>query len=159
MATSQDPRAWWRLICRGQWKEQDVEEDRRRDGKITSKNRVGDSLRTAEDREGWKGIVATASVVARRPLRLRDWYDMSKLMRLWYFTSSIKSFFNHRHPDFWFLVRPFVYFHTLCVRTAKALVRPRGCAGSPEPSLVAYVISTIISWAGSYDIWYIQTFD
>ena len=24
----------------------------------------------------------------------------------------------------------------------------RGCAGSPEPSLVAYVISTIISWAG-----------
>ena len=36
-----------------------------------------------------------------------------------------------------------------CVRTAKALVRLRGCAGSPEPSLVAYVISTIISWAGS----------
>ena len=25
----------------------------------------------------------------------------------------------------------------------------RGCAGSPEPSLVAYVISIIISWAGS----------
>ena len=29
-----------------------------------------------------------------------------------------------------------------CVRTAKALARLRGCAGSPEPSLVAYVIST-----------------
>ena len=27
--------------------------------------------------------------------------------------------------------------------------RLSGCAGSPEPSLVAYVISTIISWAGS----------
>ena len=42
-----------------------------------------------------------------------------------------------------------VCFHTLCVRTAKALARLRACAGSPEPSLVAYVISTIISWAGS----------
>ena len=55
------------------------------------------------------------------------------------------------HPvelDVWFLVGPFVYFHTSCVRTAKALARLRGCAGSPEPSLVAYVISTIISWAG-----------
>ena len=47
----------------------------------------------------------------------------------------------------WFLVRPFVYCHALCVRTAKALVRLRI---PPEPSLVAYAISTIISWAGSY---------
>ena len=57
------------------------------------------------------------------------------------------------HPvglDVWFLVGPFVYFHTSCVRTAKALARLRGCAGSHEPSLVAYVISTIISWAGSF---------
>ena len=56
------------------------------------------------------------------------------------------------HPvglDVWFLVGPFVYFHTSCVRTMKALARLRGCAGSPEPSLVAYMISTIISWAGS----------
>ena len=52
------------------------------------------------------------------------------------------------HPvglDVSFLVGPFIYFHTACVRTAKALARLRGCAGSPEPSLVAYVISTIIS--------------
>ena len=57
------------------------------------------------------------------------------------------------HPvglDTWFLVGPFVCFHTLCVRTAKALARLRGCTGSPEPSLVTYVISTIISWAGSF---------
>ena len=57
------------------------------------------------------------------------------------------------HPvgmDVWFLVEPFVYFYTSCVRTAKALARLRGYAGSPEPSLVACVISTIISWAGSY---------
>ena len=56
------------------------------------------------------------------------------------------------HPvglDIWFLVGPFVYFHTSCVRTAKALARLRGRVGSPGPSLVAYVISTIISWAGS----------
>ena len=53
------------------------------------------------------------------------------------------------HQDVWFLGGPFVYFHTLCVRTAKALARLHECASSPEPSLVAYVI-TIISWAGSY---------
>ena len=32
----------------------------------------GVSLRAAEDRKGWKGIVATSSVVPRRPPRLRD---------------------------------------------------------------------------------------
>ena len=56
------------------------------------------------------------------------------------------------HPlglDVWFLVGPFVYFHTSCVRTAKVLARLRICAGSAESSLVAYAISTIISWAGS----------
>ena len=58
----------------------------------------------------------------------------------------------HSNPvglDIWFLVGPFVYFDTSCVRTAKTLVRLCGWAGSPELSLVAYVISTIISWAGS----------
>ena len=52
--------------------------------------------------------------------------------------------------DVRFLVGPFDFFHTSCVRTAKALARLRGCEGSPEPSLVAYVISTIISCAGSF---------
>ena len=32
----------------------------------------GDSLSAAEDREGWKGIIAKSSVVPRRPPRLRD---------------------------------------------------------------------------------------
>ena len=49
-----------------------------------------------------------------------------------------------------FLVELFIYFHMSCVWTAKALARLRGWADSPEPSLVAYVISTIISWAGSF---------
>ena len=47
------------------------------------------------------------------------------------------------HPvglDVWFSLRPFIYCHTLCVRTARLC----GCAGSPELSLVAYAISTII---------------
>ena len=47
---------------------------RKRDGKITSGNGpgtgFGDSLRAAE--EGWKGIVATSSVMPQRPPRLRD---------------------------------------------------------------------------------------
>ena len=38
MATSQDPLAWRRQFCKGQRKEQEAEEDRRRDGKITSRN-------------------------------------------------------------------------------------------------------------------------
>ena len=41
--------------------------------------------------------------------------------------------------------RHFVYFHISCVWTAKALATLCRCTGSPEPSLVAYVISTIIS--------------
>ena len=43
-------------------------------------------------------------------------------------------------------VGPFVYFHTSCVQTAKALARLHKWAGSPEPLLVAYMISTIISF-------------
>ena len=57
------------------------------------------------------------------------------------------------HPvglDVWFFVGPFVYFHTSCEQTAKALVRLRKCAGSSEPLLAAYVISIIISRVGSF---------
>ena len=45
-----------------------------------------------------------------------------------------------------FLVGPFIYFHTSCVRTAMALLRLRALS---DPSLVAYVKSTKMSWAGS----------
>ena len=50
----------------------------------------------------------------------------------------------------WFLIGSFVAFHTSCVRTAKALIR----AGSPKSSLVAHVISTVISCAGSISFSY-----
>ena len=52
------------------------------------------------------------------------------------------------HPvglDVTYFIEPFVSCHTSCVWTAKALARLRRCAGSPEPSLVTYVISTM-SW-------------
>ena len=80
---------------------------------------------------------------------------LSRLMRLWHFLSSVNSFFKRAWAaiqlglDVWYFVRPIVYCHTLCVQTAKALARLRGCVGSPGPSLVVYVVSTMISWAGS----------
>ena len=42
----------------------------------------------------------------------------------------------HSHTvglDVWFLVVPFVYNHSSCVWTAKAVARLCGCPGSPEP--------------------------
>ena len=51
------------------------------------------------------------------------------------------------HPvglEVWFLVGSFTYFHASCVRITKTLAGLRGCVCSPEPSLVAYAISTII---------------
>ena len=57
------------------------------------------------------------------------------------------------HPvglDLWFLVVLFVYFHTLCKRTEKALVRLFECTGSPEPSPVACDnYHTLMSWLKS----------
>ena len=76
-----------------------------------------------------------------------------EIMALFVLCKLILQICMRSHPvglDVWFLVWPFVYFHSSCRRTAKALVRLRGCAGSPEPSLVAYAIRTVISWAGKF---------
>ena len=54
--------------------------------------------------------------------------------------------------DVWFLVSPYVFFHTSCVQTLKGLARLRKCAGSPESLLVAFVISTMISWVSSFKL-------
>ena len=75
-----------------------------------------------------------------------------EIMALFVLSKLILQTRMRSHPvglDVWFLVGPFIYFHTSCVQTEKALARLRRCAGSPEPSLLAYVISTMISWAGS----------
>ena len=92
----------------------------------------------------------SVSVLLRATERLNE--PAHEIMVLFVLRKLILQTRMRSHPtglDVPFLVGPFVHFHTSCVRTAKALVRLRGCAGSPEPSLVAYVISTIISWAGS----------
>ena len=79
-----------------------------------------------------------------------------EIMALFVLRNLILQTHMHSHPlglDVLFLVGPFVYYHTSCVQTVKALARLRMRrlrAGSPEPSLVPYVISTIISWAGSF---------
>ena len=76
-----------------------------------------------------------------------------EIMARFVFSKLILQTRMRSHPvglEVWYLDGPFVYFHTSWVRTAKAVARLRECAGSPEPSLVAYVISTIISWAGSF---------
>ena len=75
-----------------------------------------------------------------------------EIMALFVLGKFILQMLMHNHPvglDVWFLVGLFIYFHPSCVRTAKALARLRRCTGLPQPSLVAYVVSTIISWAGS----------
>ena len=37
---------------------------------------IGNSLKAAEDRERWKGVVAMSFAVPRRPPRLRDWDEI-----------------------------------------------------------------------------------
>ena len=101
-------------------------------------------------RVNWVWVVFIVFTYYTAPSVTRALHNLSQLMRLWYFNSSNA----HEQPSsgarYLIFGRPFVYFHTSCVRTAKALARPRGYVGSPDHSLVAYVISYIISWAGSF---------
>ena len=108
-------------------------------------------------------ITDTKNIGSYTVASTRTWEIFNSLQVIYEPTHEILALFVLRkfilqirmrsHPvglDVWFLVWPFVYFHSSCVRTAKALARLRRCAGSPEPSLVAYALSTIILWAGSY---------
>ena len=56
----------------------------------------GDSLRAAEDREGWNGIVATSSVVPQRPPRLRDWDEMNQEYLIMTYTQIVCW-----NPEWW----------------------------------------------------------
>ena len=47
-------------------------------------------------------------------------------------------------------IQLYLKFHLLYVHSVKALMRLRGCAGSPEPLLFVDVISTLFTWAGSF---------
>ena len=74
MATSQDPVAWRILQGTVKGARRRKRQKKRWDDTIKEWTGMGfgDSLRAAEDREGWKDIVATSSVVPQRPAMLRD---------------------------------------------------------------------------------------
>ena len=73
----------------------------------------------------------------------------------------------HNHPvglDIWFLVGPFVYFHTSCVRTVKALARLRtrrlawafaGCQCDKYHNLMSWLIFIrnlyVIAWNNKWE--------
>ena len=59
------------------------------------RNGFGDSLRAAEDRGGWKGIVATSSVVPQRPPEMRrDGRFQRYVTSFW--NTRVSSFFMHK---------------------------------------------------------------
>ena len=74
-------------------------------------------------------------------------------MRLWHFLSSVNLSSNaHAQPSsrarcliFGRTLRLLPYFMCANSEVSGETARLRGCAGLPKPSLVAYVISTIIS--------------
>ena len=85
---------------------------------------LGDSLWAAEDREGWKGIVATSSVVPRRPARFRDWDEMRRdeMRRVLGYGQVVKTFpqwvqispYGIFSNSFFFLTFPFSFLiHSL----------------------------------------------
>ena len=75
------------------------------------------------------------------PLKVMYWYQQissrkspfestQEILALFILRKFILQIHMRSHPvglDVWFLVRSFVYFHTSCVWTAKALARLRGC--------------------------------
>ena len=55
-------------------------------------------------------------------------------------------------PGIWLSAWRFLLTHCLDERAAEVLARLRGCAGSPEPSLLAWAISTKFAWRGPFSI-------
>ena len=111
------------------------------------------TLLSAQQRFGWDCVDAQADCADLQADRsLISIKPAHEMMALFVLRKRILQTCMCSHPvvlDFCFMLGTFVYFHTSWVRTVKALARLRGCAGPPAPLLVAYVISTIISWAGS----------
>ena len=90
-----------------------------------------------------------------------EWNEPShEIMILFVLSKLILQTRMHSHPvglDVWFLVGPLVYLKLYVCKhrrlwwdcASTQAIR----AGSPDPSLVMYMISTIISWAGSNSLW------
>ena len=67
---------------------------------------------------------------------------------LWHFSFSVNSFFKRTCAAIEFSgARCLIFCRTLHIYSYFMYANSKG-SGSPEPSLVAYVISTIFSWAG-----------
>ena len=81
--------------------------------------------------------------------------QLRHLMRLWYFSSSVNSFFKRACTAI-SGARCLIFGRILRLlhvcELAQALVRLCGCTGSPEPSLVTYVdkYHNLMSWLNSY---------
>ena len=75
---------------------------------------------------------------------------LSHLIRLWHFSSNTHAQLSSGAKCVIFsrALRLLPYF--MCANSEGSGETARGCAGSPEPSLVAYVIRIIITWAGSF---------
>ena len=54
-------------------------------------------------------------------------------------------------PGIWLSVWRFLMTHCMYERAANVLARLRGCAGSPEPSLLTWAISTKFAWRGPFE--------
>ena len=78
----------------------------------------------------WRGLLLPANTIFEPEHEIMVLFVLRKLILQMRMRSHLVGL------DVWFLVRTFVYFHTSCVRTSKALARLRGCTDSPEPSLV-----------------------
>ena len=59
---------------------------------------------------------------------------------------------HSERPGIWLSVWRFLLTHCLNERAAEVLARLRGCAGSPEPLLLAYATSTKFAWRGPDDL-------
>ena len=89
------------------------------------------------DNAVWVGLEKTTHIAyylrvrtAFLPSILPTFEPAHEIMALFVLRKLIRQTHLRSHPvglDIWFLVRPFTYFHTSCVRTAKALARLRRC--------------------------------
>ena len=91
----------------------------------------------------WHNVVSGAILDKISLPKILPFEPCHEIMVLFVLRKLILQKQMRSHPvglDVLFVVGPFVYFHTQCVRTVKALARLRKCVGSPEPLLVACMI-------------------
>ena len=73
-------------------------------------------------------------------------HKVGPVKRICVFEHSVMT--NSEGPGIWPSVWRFLLTHCLYEQVAEVLARLCGCAGSPEPSLLAQAISTKFAWRG-----------